>query len=224
MKAVNLLPRELIEGRKRPPAPVLAACGGGVLIAAVLAVMFLSASQKVASEQKTLSDLVATYNSIPAPAPPSPLVAQVPQEKQARVSALAIVLGQRVVWDRLLREVSEVVPSDVWLTTVDAQSPTYGTGNATTPPPATSGSPQGFVVEGCTYSQASVARFLARLQLVPDLTGMTLARSQKQGAATDGPAGGASGGGGSSGGGGGSCPDGMVSFSVNGNIQLGASS
>jgi hypothetical protein len=32
-------------------------------------------------------------------------------------------------------------------------------------------------LSGCTYSQDSVARFLARLALVPDLTGMTLGKS-----------------------------------------------
>ncbi len=223
MKAVNLLPRELVEGRKRPPAPVLAACGGGVLVAAVLAMMYLSASSKVASEQKSLSALTAVYDGIPAPPPPSPLVAQVPQEKQARVSALAVVLGQRVVWDRLLREVSEVVPSDVWLTNVNAQSPTYATGSATAPATASTTLPQGFIVDGCTYSQPSVARFLARLQLVPDLSDVMLAKAQMQAGATgtDSGAPADSGGGATSGG---SCPAGMVQFNINGNVQLGASS
>jgi Tfp pilus assembly protein PilN len=212
MKAVNLLPRELIDGRKRPPMPVLAACGGGVLVAAVLALMYLSGSQKVASAQKTLADLTAQYDAIPAPPPPSPLVAQVPQEKQARVSALAVVLGQRVVWDRVLREVSEVVPSDVWLTSVQAQSPTYSTGSATTAATTVTSLPQGFIVQGCTYSQASVARFLARLQLVPDLAEVTLAKAQTQAGVA---------GTGTSGSG---CPGGMVQFNLNGNVQLGASS
>ncbi len=140
-----------------------------------------------------------------------------------RVSALAVVLGQRVVWDRLLREVSEVVPSDVWLTTVTAQSPTYATGSATAPAAVTTTLPQGFVVDGCTYSQPSVARFLARLQLVPDLSDVTLAKAQKQDTAAGTTSGSLPASGGSSTGGGG-CPGGMVQFNIDGNVQLGAAS
>jgi Tfp pilus assembly protein PilN len=69
--------------------------------------------------------------------------------------------------------VSQIVPSDVWLVTLNAQAP------SSTPPPrgVSVTATQSFTVQGCTYSQDSVARFLARLALVPDLTGVTLAKS-----------------------------------------------
>jgi hypothetical protein len=67
--------------------------------------------------------------------------------------------------------------------------------------------PTGFVVTGCTYSQDSVARFLARLDVVPDLSDMTLGKS-------------ASDGGGSSGSGTSSiCPQGMFTFTLQGNVR-----
>ena len=203
MRAVNLLPRDSVaQGRKAPPLPVLVACVGSVLVTAVLAVMYLSASQGVSHQKVALQQAQAEYAAIPAPAPPSPVVGQIPQLRQTRVAALATVLGQRIAWDRLLREVSQVVPSDVWLVTLNAQSPS----NA---PPArgsvTSAPVSGFVVTGCTYSQDSVARFLARLQLVPDLSVVTLGKSS---------AGSSSGVSDTS-----SCPQKMVTFTLQGNVR-----
>jgi Tfp pilus assembly protein PilN len=211
VRAVNLLPGgDATQGRKVPPLPVLVGCVGTVLISALLAVMFLSAHSGVAKKQRALEQIQAEYAAIPAPAPASPVVADLPKQRQTRVTALATVLGQRVAWDRLLREVSQVVPSDVWLLTLNAVAP------ALTPPGKASSEtlPQGFTVTGCTYSQDSVARFLARLSVVPDLTQMTLGKSEASGPSTGG-----------SGGGGGGCPAGMITFTLQGNVHTtGASS
>jgi Tfp pilus assembly protein PilN len=215
MHAVNLLPRdESSEGRRGPALPVLVGCVGLVLVAALLAFMYISGSAKVAKQRTALQQATAEYEAIPAPAPPPAIDKELPQEKQQRVAALASALGQRVAWDRILREVSEVVPSDVWLTNLNAQSPLNTTATAAPTPGVL---PTGFVVQGCTYSQASVARFLARLELVPDLDQMTLGRSQGGSGATasatnNSPAGGSS------------CPGDMFTFTLQGNVRIGGSS
>jgi Tfp pilus assembly protein PilN len=209
MRAVNLLPGDQADqGRKIPPLPVLAGCVGAVLVSALLAVMFLSASSGVAKKQQALEQIQAEYAALPAPVPASPVVAELPQQRQTRVAALATVLGQRVAWDRLLREVSQVVPSDVWLITLTALAPSIA---PTSVPGAGAEPQQSFTLTGCTYSQDSVARFLARLSVVPDLTGMTLGKSSAD------TSGGSGGGGG--GGGGGQCPTGMVTFTLQGAVR-----
>ena len=207
MRAVNLLPGGEEQGRKVPPLPVLAGCVGAVLVSALLAVMFLSASAGVAKKQRALEQIQAEYAAMPVPAPASPVVAELPQQRQTRVTALATVLGQRVAWDRLLREVSQVVPSDVWLVTLNALAPSISPASTATPA-AGAEAQQSFTVTGCTYSQDSVARFLARLSVVPDLMNMTLGRSQSSGDAS---------GGGS--GGGGQCPAGMFTFTLQGAVR-----
>jgi Tfp pilus assembly protein PilN len=207
MRAVNLLPKDLTgEGRKAPPGPVIAGCVGVVLVTALLAVLFLSASSTVAAKRRDLAAAQQVYASLPAPPEPSAAVKALPATKTTRVTALASALGQRVAWDRLMREVSQVVPSDVWLVTLDAQAPSYApaTTAAASAPGATL--PQGFTVSGCTYSQDSVARFLARLQLVPDLQQMTLGKSETSGAGSGDATG---------------CPQSMFSFTLQGNIRLG---
>jgi Tfp pilus assembly protein PilN len=218
VRAVNLLPGGEEQGRKVPPLPVLAGCVGAVLISALLAVMFLSASAGVAKKQRALDQIQAQYAAMPVPAPASPVVAELPQQRQTRVTALAAVLGQRVAWDRLLREVSQVVPSDVWLVTLNALAPSLSPAGTATPAAGTTPQ-QSFTVMGCTYSQDSVARFLARLSVVPDLTGMTLGRSESSG---DGSAGGGGGGGGGSAGG--QCPTGMFTFTLQGAVRAAGAS
>jgi Tfp pilus assembly protein PilN len=172
MRAVNLLPGDATEGRKTPALPVLVGCGGTVLVTLFLAFTFLSASKTVGARKQALSDAQATLASIPQPAAPPAIVAQLPQQKADRVTALASVLGQRIAFDRILREVSQIVPSDVWLQSLTASVPTAAA------PGAAPGTPTGFQISGYTYSQDAVARFLARLEVVPDLTEVTLGSAQ----------------------------------------------
>jgi Tfp pilus assembly protein PilN len=174
-----------------------------VLISAVLAVMFLSGLAGVAKKKLALEQMQAAYAAVPAPAPPSAVATDLPQQRQTRVAALATALGQRIAWDRLLREVSQVVPSDVWLISLNALAPAL----APAPTPGATTPPQGFIVTGCTYSQDSVARFLSRLSIVPDLSGMTLGKS-----VSSAPGSGNTGGGGT-------CPAGMVTFTLQGNVR-----
>ena len=173
MRAVNLLPRDLTDGRKLPGVPALVACGGTVLVTLFLAVSFLSASSNVATAKQELADAQARLAEIPQPRAPSPIVSQLPAQKQDRVTQLSSVLSSRIAFDRILREVSQIVPNDVWLQSLTASAPTAPV------PGAAPTTPTGFQVSGYTYSQDAVARFLARLEVVPDLTEVTLGSSQR---------------------------------------------
>lgn len=169
MRAVNLLPRDETRGPQRRPIPALVACFGTVVATAVIAAMFLSASSKVGQQRTALEGLTAELAATPAPAPAAPQSAaegQLPQEKTQRIAALATALSQRVVWDRVLRELSQVLPEDVWLTSLSATAPGSNTGTGT-----------GFELAGFTYSQDAVARLLSRLQVLPNLTGVNLVSS-----------------------------------------------
>jgi Tfp pilus assembly protein PilN len=170
MRAVNLLPREETQGRRMPPLPVLVACGGLVVVAAFVAVSFLSAASTVQDRKQALVDAQATLAALPQPAAPPAVVSKLPQERAARVGALASVLDGRIAFDRLLREISQVVPNDVWLQSLTASVP-----EAPATPDATS--TDSFSLQGYTYSQEGVARFLARLEVVPDLVDVTLGSS-----------------------------------------------
>ena len=184
MRAVNLLPRQHAEQtRERPNALVLlAAIGGGAVLLALVAGT-LVANRSVDREKQAL----ASARAVLAVTPDHQLSAQtqsfrqqVLTQREQRSLALASALGKRVSWDRVLRRFALVLPDDVWLNSVTGIVPldpestlTATTTSSTLPAAATE-----LTIVGYTYSQASVARLLERLSVVPDLTDVQLKSSQ----------------------------------------------
>lgn len=169
MRAVNLLPRDDARARSRKTNPV--AVGGvaaGVAATAVLAAVFLTVSAGVADKQARLDAAKAELDATPVPPPADTSAATLEKEKSQRVVALSTALSKRVAWDRVLRELSLVLPDDVWLSTLSAKAP--GDPAAGTPT-------AGFTITGKTYSHDGVARLLARLAVVPHLSGVQLQHS-----------------------------------------------
>ena len=191
MRAVNLLPRDLQNAksiRHEDPAVVVGSALGVIVIIA-LASAFLSAHGKANSEQAALTksrlelaQLSSKRTPIPKPAKPSaPITPIVPPpavtgQEASWLSAVSTNLSQRIAWDRVLREVSLVVPSDVTLTQLTMTAPTAATEAAAAAPGATTAQ-QGFVIQGSAFSYDSVARLLSRLALVPDLSNVTLSNT-----------------------------------------------
>jgi len=179
VRAINLLPRDdsRRSGQKTQWivfVPVIAA----VLLSAVLSMLFLSTSGTVKDRQATLSSLRAELAAIPTPdASKVQTQSALAADKQTRVQALNTALSRRVVWDRIFRELSLVLPDDVWLSTLSAKSP-VSPSLATAPAPATGAvAATQFTLDGYTYSQPAVARLLTRLSVIPDLVNVQLQQS-----------------------------------------------
>jgi Tfp pilus assembly protein PilN len=186
MRAINLLPRDDYRRRRqqhqKAPWVVVVPVICAVLLSGLLSVLFLSASGKVKDRQAQLSSLQAELAAIPTP-DASKVQTQnaLAADKQTRVDALNAALSHRVVWDRIFREFSQVLPSDVWLTNLSAKAPVSSSAAAAPPPPPGAAvAATGFTIEGYTYSQAAVARLLARLGVVPDLVNVQLQGSTLQ--------------------------------------------
>jgi len=174
MRAVNLLPKETRASRSITAQHLPAVVGGatGFVVVAALAASFLNASSKVADAQSALNAAQAQLQQTPLPPPPvqptNPTPSAVVNARAPRLQAVATVLGQRIAWDRILREFSQVLPSDVWISSLTMAAPTVGATN-------------GFSISATTYSYNSVARMLSRMALVPDLTGVTLQSTTRSG-------------------------------------------
>jgi Tfp pilus assembly protein PilN len=197
MRAVNLLPREDSgRRRKRMTAGFQLAIVSPFVVGSLLAAGYLLASSKLNDNKTTLSALQAELAAIPPPAESPQTNAQLALQRDQRVAALGTALQARVGWDRILREISSVLPSDVWLTGLDATSPevapvvapppstttttTTTTTATTTTTPAPAAPVPGIAplkISGYTYSQEGVARFLGRLSLIPELQNVRLVSS-----------------------------------------------
>ena len=213
MRAVNLLPRE--ESRRSGLALTLQeqlVLAAPLLAIAIVLAGFLLANAKVGSEKRTVSGLQQDLSALPKPKHPVVNQTLVGQHGD-RVAALASALSGRVAWDRILREISSILPEDVWLTSLTVQSPgatassptpgasassstpgseTPSTTPAATPPASTTSGPPStstpsaggtrpLTIDGYTYSQEGVARFMARLAVIPELADVTLQKSSLTG-------------------------------------------
>jgi Fimbrial assembly protein (PilN) len=185
MRAVNLLPRDLQNAksiRHEDPAVVVGSALGVIVMIALCGAFFV-AHGKANTEQARLTkarlelaQLAGHHRVTPkASTPSTPITPIVPPpavtgQEAMWLAAVSTSLSQRIAWDRVLREVSLVVPTDVTLLSLTMTAPTASSA-AATPGGATA---QGFVIQGSAFSYDSVARLLSRLALVPDLSNVTL--------------------------------------------------
>jgi hypothetical protein len=186
MRAVNLLPRELRQHksfREEEPAVVVGSALGVIVIIALASAFFVAHGKAGAQQarltraQLELAALSAQKHETPKPVKPSaPITPIVPPpsvtgQEATWLAAVGTNLSQRIAFDRLLRDVSLVVPDDITLTSMTMAAPATTAAVPGVPPPA---SAQGFTIAGTAFSYDSVARLLSRLSLVPDLSGVTL--------------------------------------------------
>jgi Tfp pilus assembly protein PilN len=201
VRAVNLLPRQEPKRRRaRMTVGVQLALVSPFLVGSLLAAGYLLASSKVNDNKATLKALQEELAAIPPRVAAPQANAQLSLQRDQRVAALGAALQSRIAWDRILREISSVLPEDVWLTSLSASSPqapavaapppattttetapTETVGESTTtapaaPPPVTTAP---LAIEGYTYSQEGVARLLGRLAVIPELETVKLVQSSQ---------------------------------------------
>ncbi len=191
MRAVNLLPGDASQRKsftKEDPAVVVGSALGVVVLLALVA-GFMNVHGKVNADQKKLdavrSDLaqlsLIKRKPVVLPKPPAnarPIipVPAVTSEEQPRLAAISSAMSTRIAWDRILREFSLVLPSDVTLTSLTLNAPAAPAAPGVAAPAA---SGQGLNIAGSAFSHDGVARLLSRLMLIPDLTNVTLANSSE---------------------------------------------
>lgn len=169
MRAVNLLPRdEPTRSFEAKRGVVFLGGGGAALVTVAMAALMIGAGGAVKQGRQSLDLIQAEISAVPKPVA-DPDQAQddgvLAAEKAARISALSTALGGRIAWDGVLRQISQVLPGDVWLSGL---STTGGD-------PAAGGS--SLTLNGSTYSQDGVARFLSRISVLPALSNVQLQTS-----------------------------------------------
>ena len=179
MQAVNLLPayarpasRWATIGSDYSPARV-ARIGGIVAAACAIAIagLFFYERSVVSDKRAQLADATARLTAVEATAAPL-RTAQAASE--ARGSYVRTIANSRVAWEVALSDLSRILPDQVFLQNMQAQSPTPAT---TASAPAVAAAPTSFTLTGTAGSQLMVALVLDRLALVPWLSNVTLGSS-----------------------------------------------
>jgi type IV pilus assembly protein PilM len=183
MRTVDLMPKELKEQRKRPSILAVAAPVAIAVPVAALAFMFLQANSTKSDRESELANVRSAIASLPKPKRPI-IDPDVATTEAQRAVALASVLGARVSWDGVFRDLSLVLPANVSLTRVAAQLPVQAVeaapGQAAAAPAPGPTVPTGVEIEGYTVDQPSVARLLARLRTLPSMTNVQLESSTQE--------------------------------------------
>ena len=199
-RGVNLLPKG--SQPKRANRSTLISIGVPVAAAVPLAALsffYLNAHSNVVSQQSQLDAVRAEIATLPRPKAPV-ISTGVVGDEAARATAVASVLGGRVAWDAVFRDMSRILPENVWLSTLSLTQPvaanladgtaaptTSSTSSTTTTPAAPTpiqGPPTAVSIDGYTYTQPDVARLLARLATLPSLQRVTLTSSQSENVGT----------------------------------------
>ncbi|HEY8705778.1 MAG TPA: PilN domain-containing protein [Gaiellaceae bacterium] len=189
MRAVNLLPsgsESRKSFRREDPAVVIGSALGAVVLVA-LGVGFMNVHAKVNAEQQKLTTARTELAKLSLTKKPTivskPVVTQpivpipaVTSEEQPRLAAITSALSTRIAWDRILREFSLVLPSDVTITSLTLTAPAAPVAAVAGAAPAPAAS-QGLSISGTAFSHDGVARLLSRLMLIPDLTNVMLSSS-----------------------------------------------
>jgi Tfp pilus assembly protein PilN len=197
MQAVNLLPayarpagRLATIGKELSPASVIRL--GGIAAAAcaiLIGGLYFYERSTVNDRRSTLADVQARLAAVEATAAP---LRAAEASSTARATVIRTVAGTRVRWQAVLADLSRVLPDQVSLNNLTAQSPTVAAGAVAPPPTDTTSTgssspapapapvavvPTSFTISGTTTSHVRVALVLDRLALLPWLSDVTLGSS-----------------------------------------------
>jgi Tfp pilus assembly protein PilN len=210
MKAVNLIPADLrrASGTAGATGPAVYVLLGALAVAVVLVAAWAVVGRSVKTAQADLDKVRVEAAAAEQRAGQLKPYAQFRETRIKRVETVTSLSRSRFNWPFALREVSRILPSDVWLVGVTGtvapgvQLDAAAAGGATSQLRNQLAAPA-LEMTGCSTSQDAVARYLARLRSVQGVTRVTLAQTEKLDVAAD-RAGGSS----SSGGGGSDCRQG----------------
>jgi Tfp pilus assembly protein PilN len=167
MKAVNLIPND----QRRAQATGARPGSSYILIGALVTLLAMTAAYALTSKRATERQNEATAAKAEADQLEAEVAARgaytdFAQIKAARLASVSTIASTRFDWERLMRELSRVIPAGSWVQTTDGSA----TGEISGAPKAPTiggvpavGQPKVNLV-GCTQSQEDAARMMVRLR------------------------------------------------------------
>ena len=191
MRAVNLLPEDQRAHRPTGANSGVAYVLVGVLGALLIAALFyaLTANQVSDREQRAAEAQTEAQRAEARTAALGPLAAFA-QTKRTRIASVSGLAQARFDWERLVREVSLVLPRGTWLTELKASVDGTTLGGASTasvgagagaPAAAPTNTGPSANMTGCARRQPDVARLMVRLRRMHRVEDVTLNQSGQAG-------------------------------------------
>lgn len=202
MRPVNLIPPDQRHGSQSPlrtgPIPYIV-LGGLVALLVGVAVLVMTGNQ-ISERKDEIVTLKREDRAAQERAERLAAYVQLAEMRQQRVETISSLADSRFDWERVMRELSKILPSDVWLTSLNASaSPetAAGGGSGGSSGGGMRGSIAGPALEisGCAKGQEGVAGFVTALKEIDGVTrvGVESSALPSEGSSTEG--GGGSGGG-----------------------------
>jgi Tfp pilus assembly protein PilN len=190
MKAVNLIPNEQRRAQGSGAQSGSAYMVIGVLVTLLAMVAgYVVTSNKATQSKNDAAAAKAEADSLEAEVAQRGSFTNFSQIKETRLASVSGVAETRFDWERLMRELSRVMPSGSWLQTTDASvtGEVAGAEAAPTPVPGTLVVPQPKVnLVGCTPDQSDVAGMMVRMRQLHRVENVELNQSSTElGAAGD---------------------------------------
>lgn len=182
MRPINLIPQDQ---RRRAPSEssgkgTYAVLAGLAVLVAMVAFYVLSSNQ-VTERENEAAVAAAEATRLEAEAANEASYTDFAAIAQTRVSSVMGVAATRFDWERMMREVSLIIPSDSWLLSADASVAPAGDEADPAAAAVLSTGPSATFV-GCTPRQSDVARMMVRLRQMHRVSDVTLNESGREGA------------------------------------------
>ncbi len=196
MDAVNLLPQEYKERKRRRQTPAdnldgrrTLRIGGGVavLFVVLLGALFMYERSVVQSKQKELANSQAQIAAVQSQVD---AVKAAQAEVSGRLSLARSLVGTRMNWDKALNDFARIIPTSSFLTSIQMSAPITAASTATASAPVVTTNPDGttaaapptgptplvsiLTLAGTSPSTPGVALVMDRLALLPWLSNVTL--------------------------------------------------
>ena len=169
MTQVNLLPPELRQRQQTRRQTALVAVGG-VLIAAILVFLYVLQVLRLNEVNEKVAAQEAKNQSLRSEIAELQRFDDLRNQLEARKAIVASAVSNTVRWSGVLRDVSLVLPDNMWLTsltgTVQGGTPVAGAAPTTTPTVTPGGLIGNIQFEGQSLDKPTIALWLTRLEEV----------------------------------------------------------
>lgn len=181
MRPVNLIPKEERRGAQAPMrgGPLAYILLGALLAALAAVTVLVVTNNQISDRQAEKETLNAEIASAEARAVEGAAYTQFHQVSEQRAATVANLANSRFDWERVMDQLSLVIPEDVWLTNLTGTvKPAVSVDGALGISLRDSVSGPALQLEGCAAGQESVARLISSLEEIEGVTRVGMQGSQ----------------------------------------------